>query len=707
MIVEVHIDPIAYEQTDVEWLPDRRPYGYQWQAYQQVKEALEANTTLCLFLVTPTGSGKTLASYAYSILHGMPAMGVYPTNELITDQERALRPEYERVQGWSDWAMKVDSRRLDLWQANLALKRHGETLEALLNWQRVVLTNPDILYYIVFGRYPALPGLRERLFSRLADIYSLFVFDEFHLYNVKQIANVAFLIGVLRAIQPDKGRAFVFASATPQPLFRSLLEDRLGVQVQELKAEPSHSPEARTIAHPLHLRIASADLERWQGPATLDDSIQVVDAFRHEYPSGRFVAIFDAVAAAIGVARLLRERYPGLEVGEVHGLSSATARDVATRCQATVGTSTIEVGIDFKEEREKDFLIFEARTSGQFIQRLGRIARHEKRLPIPNRAIALVPSYVCQFLARRLPQDRPITRHDLYALVEEAYEQPEEFHGYLRRHASVEMHEAISFIRRLFQPDDRPQQSAALEALIPQITGDSPARAAGKHRHYKETGILAPLLTFRGSDFEAAILDGRRDDPGFPAKRYSLLFLLRRGLFKELSEEAFLAEVEALGHDRPDWVEEVALAQRYSKRIETTEDALLGVYGHFRLESLTDKARRVWFELGQDQVWGRKGEVTVISDLSVGLDPPDPNHIRQLNRFLHRKRLVAWFMDVHPTAVRFGRALPALFPVHELRVVLPGSGAVERPWSIAFNQGAFFLSSLQWNLRNTNESRIL
>jgi hypothetical protein len=99
--------------------------------------------------------------------------------------------------------------------------------------------------------------------------------------------------------------------------------------------------------------------------------------------------------------------------------------------------------------------------------------------------------------------------------------------------------------------------------------------------------------------------------------------------------------------------------------------------------------------------------VTVISDLSVGLDPPAPNHIRQLNRFLQRKRLVAWFMDVHPAAVRFGRALPALFPVHELRVVLHGGGAVERPWSIAFNQGAFFLSSLQWNLRNTNESRIL
>ena len=57
-----------------------------------LKQALTGNETACLFLVTPTGSGKTLASYAYAINHAIPAFGVYPTNELIRDQERALKP---------------------------------------------------------------------------------------------------------------------------------------------------------------------------------------------------------------------------------------------------------------------------------------------------------------------------------------------------------------------------------------------------------------------------------------------------------------------------------------------------------------------------------------------------------------------------------------------------------------------------------------
>jgi hypothetical protein len=91
---------------------------------------------------------------------------------------------------------------------------HGETLERLLNWRRIILTNPDILYYVAFGRYPERsdrPGQRQRLFTLLGSIYRLWVFDEFHLYNTKQMADMVFLIGALQAINPDVGRVFIFS----------------------------------------------------------------------------------------------------------------------------------------------------------------------------------------------------------------------------------------------------------------------------------------------------------------------------------------------------------------------------------------------------------------------------------------------------------------------------------------------------------------
>lgn len=171
-------------------------------------EALERKETLCLFLVTPTGSGKTLASYTHSILTGELVLGVYPTNELIADQERALKAEFEAL--GTNRVLRVDSSELDRWQVDFDLKRHSETLETLLRWQPVLLTNPDILFYLFFGLYQGQPGIAQRLFTLVGDVYSTFVFDEFHLYNIKQVADVAFLVGALQRINPARGRVFIF-----------------------------------------------------------------------------------------------------------------------------------------------------------------------------------------------------------------------------------------------------------------------------------------------------------------------------------------------------------------------------------------------------------------------------------------------------------------------------------------------------------------
>ena len=131
----------------------------------------------------------------------------------------------------------------------------------------------------------------------------------------------------------------------------------------------------------------------------------------------------------------------------------------------------------------------------------------------------------------------------------------------------------------------------------------------------------------------------------------------------------------------------------------------MGVYGYFRLKELLPTARRVWFEVEQDEIWSKKGDVTVISGLTLVTDPPAL--LRQLNRFLQRKHLAAWFIDSPPSAIRFGRALPALFSVYELRVILPGGKASNSRWSIAFNQSAFFLSSLYWGKSGSSETLIV
>lgn len=697
--LSIAIEPLAYAQKDEKWLADWRPYHYQHQIYQLVETALERRETLCIFLTTPTGSGKTLASYAYTIEHQLPAVGVYPTNELIRDQERALRP-------WIDpdhahRLLRIDSQQLDHWQDALDKRQHAQVLETLMNWQPTILTNPDILFYTFFGLYQGPPGLSQRLFSLLGQ-YRLFIFDEFHLYNVKQMADVAFLVATLHAIHPGKGRVFIFASATPDSPARDWLRDHLRLPVEMVKGKPSSEPSARTIAHPLELTLLPADLRRWQGVETLKAYLPTLQSFVDDYPDARLVTILDSVAGAIETAHVLRRTFPSKPVGEIHGLSSTEEREEAIRRPLTVGTSTIEVGIDFKDDSEKDILIYEARTAAQSIQRFGRLARHGKELAIPNRVVALVPEYVYHFMADQLAPGQSLSRHELYRLMDEAYQRPEDFARYLKKHAPAEFTAARKNIQSLFQPDAYHRVEEGLSEAIEALTGKSSGQGWATFHRYREDHVLKPLLTFRGSGFEAAVLDERGTDPGFPAKRYNLMFLLRRGNITELSQETYLERLDALSHRRP---EEVAREQRYGKPIKRSSEELLGVYGYFRLSSLRQEVRKIWFEATEDAVCGRKAEVTVIEGLRILTEPEMP--LRRLNRHLRRKRIVAWFADVHPAAVRFGRALPPLFAVYELRIRKPGGRLSDQRWSIVFNQDAFFVDSLGWWKTQREDTAIL
>ncbi len=86
--------------------------------------------------------------------------------------------------------------------------------------------------------------------------------------------------------------------------------------------------------------------------------------------------------------------------------------------------------------------------------------------------------------------------------------------------------------------------------------------------------------------------------------------------------------------------------------------------------------------------------MTVVSGLELCTEPEV--RLQRLNRHLRRKQVVAWFVDRHPASVKLGRALPPLFEVYELHVRRPGGSLSDAPWSITFNQDAFFVDSLGW-----------
>lgn len=710
MSINLNLLPVYYAQEDAEWLLGRTPYSHQRQICELISQAMDKGEFLCVFNTSATGGGKTLASFAYSIRNQTPALGIYPTNELIEDQLRALEPEFTSAPAY--FLKKVDSRELDRWGYELDKQGHSTTLETILSWQGVVLTNPDIVYLTFFGLYsPAenLPGINQRLQAKISS-FPIFVFDEFHLYNVKQLGNVATLVGILNTLQKDTAKVFLFTSATPNPTFLDTLI-KLGISVEEVNALEVQPvvPRCRCVSHPVELSILPANLAGWEVCVTLEDNFHLIQDFIHDYPQAKSVFILDGVTDTIRLANFLRNKFGEDKVGEVHGMSSQEERKRALFCQHTVGTATIEVGIDFKAEIEKDLLVFEAKTAAQFIQRLGRLGRHLKQTNIPNRTIALVPVYVYNFINEKLKSipdlAQPvrhgattiiphrelkvcITRAELNLLINEAYKTPNQFLGYFRRYTPVEAFDLRKFIGHQFHPDLKQKIEESIDRVIETMSSRQTEKIARSHAWLKGHKMLKPLQSFRGIGFEVALID-QRETIGIPIKTYDLFFVLRRTRFKELSMKEFFRKVDEIERLYP---EEVGCLRRQLNLVNQDIDQLLGMYGYFQVKEILDKSRKVWFEVYQNKVESTEKIIT-LNGLTIATDPYCD--LYWLNQTIKKKTFVCWVSNQSPWVLNFSRGLPPLFEVYGLKVKGPGGGVSKASWSIVFNQNAYFLDCLR------------
>ena len=347
-------------------------------------------------LTTKTGSGKTQAAALPVIANGESAFFVYPTNALIEDQERSIQMLTEAM-GWKAYSYAAgdafDKRAFN--QADVVLfridadnlegirreKRHrtkGKTLKYILNVNSgkptIVLTNPDTLFLILALRY----GEGMAIFQSLRQ-YQTLVVDEFHLYGGVELAHLLFMLHYCRAQGFFRGR-LVLLSATPDENLSTILDQVIAphyVPVEDDLPYPNVKP--RTVAHPVDLRLVSSGEEQVETALRLFETLrpELTELFAQNDSDDYVPAImiFNSVMAAMYAADLLRDRYnvPAEQIGEFRGLMDRKLRSFQNKL-IVVGTSAIEVGVDFKCR----YLIFEAGDVAAFMQRFGRVGRHEE-----------------------------------------------------------------------------------------------------------------------------------------------------------------------------------------------------------------------------------------------------------------------------------------------------------------------------------------
>lgn len=723
-MISIHLTPLHYRKIEAPFLLNLTPLEHQQKTLEEVERAMLEKRTQAIINASVTGSGKTLANYAYSLLHKTPTIGVYPTNELIKDQERALIDRGVNA----DELIKLDSVELDKWQQLIQAHAHAQVLHAITgNWMQdkpVILTNPDILYLLIYNLYAyhrPFQAYRERVLQNIINNYPIIVFDEFHSYNVKQEANAAFMVTTSARLAPEKPHIFIFSSATPD---LSRLEDylhRAGIDICTVHTPPSSSGEL--VCEPIDVEMLPADLPHWLGRETIEKEFDKVLHFLEKYPAGRGVFILDSVYEAKLLAQSLANRFGWEQVGELHGYLDADARRGALECRFTVGTTTIDVGVDFTGKQAKDFIVFEARSAEQFMQRLGRIGRQRRAYQdVPNYALALIPEYVYNALKEKHPtlvQSSTCSREHFAAAIRDAYTSPNLFTGYLTKYAPLEATAAANRILKQFASDVRPEYADRLKGtvidLFPRkdnlplifdslsrrqwyiwkLFGESKLQSwniNGK-KVENETTYFKELEQFRGSsDLPCAIYDCLDEERGFfPFKIYHLPFVVRRTQFREIEEETFVEYLTQFKERFPDKVE-LFIRNLKKQRILT----------YVIVKALVDgKPQRLSFELDLEEVEAYTEQLHRFTSLRMKLQALPPCSVQNANEAIRevncKNGWLGWVSEQSPYDLMRIHKLPPLFELFPLQVISSGGGIVggqKKLWSLALGLSAIFMDSL-------------
>ena len=719
-------------------------------------DPLPKHGTLCITNSAITGGGKTLAVYAYGVEHclsGHKVLGVYPTNELLQDQKRAVRKLFQQIHG-REPREGIDGELLVVDAAFLRQeKESGEQnikiLQYILTRAKIVLTNPDILYLLCHHLYASsreMTGRNITAFTALMRDFRSIIFDEFHLYNIKQQASVLWIVGLsaqlFSNVETAQPHSFIFSSATPldeNGVFGQRLADLKKFGISTVSIQQSGDSDGRPVMEAVKLRFEAANLRAWEGEDKAIGLLPEIQSLLVQNPHHRCLYVMDAVATARRLKHELADLFGSVQVGEAHGLVRPEEKRSALRCAHTTGTSGIEVGIDFTDEYFKDVLLFEARTSPQFLQRLGRIGRNGRR-NADNMAIAIVPPEVLAYLQEypELPQQLERTRLPILLNHAFRYFDPEGFDRYLEHYAPLEAEYTCQIYLKGFECGKNPvtgkyeetqerkitkeQLSQLIQTLYPghnretvrkeilrllgsgTISGILGFRDGGgvvEQNIYRATGgktksgkfigdYFAPLINLEIPYFDQA---KSRITGAFPFHTYSLTYLLRRTECRFISKSEFFQILEQYQH--------LPEAATYRKQLEQGEPMTYAIVigdlnqprkWHFYLNSGSYR----YFKFVDKCIEQEKRDYPVldkvkrIAGLTIDLDKTDHSlDVDLVNKAMLKREAIAYIGAGNAFNVARKQRLPPLFELSELRW-----GANKYPFYIAFDLNAFFLGSL-------------
>jgi CRISPR-associated endonuclease/helicase Cas3 len=667
-------------------LSQRLPPG--WRLSQHQVETYRALTDPdgpdVIFNTAMTGDGKSLAAFLRALQNHDHLIAMYPTNELIRDQAAKMPDYLKRWQSGARYAEMYGARITELIEETRTQTHRTsrvEQIRKLLDQNSVLLTNPDLFHLMMNFKLGSQAWERKELPFEVPANFDYFVFDEFHVFGVPQIVDVVNVINYL-TIQyqhrPAGRKRFLFLSATPHPLMQAMLAQS-GLRVIEVRGEYSGVEgdgwRSITQACALHLDTVSRDrsIEAW----VQEHLTEIVQFFR-DHPGSKGAIIVNSVATAKRLRAWLQDNLPPyLSVGENTGLTSREERQASFEKSLLVGTSTVDIGVDFRI----NLLIFEATGAGTFIQRFGRLGRHTGFSAY--QAYALLPKFILERLESEPQAKAEVERTVFQQNVYDAYPQEQEFRQYTRRWGILQTAHLIAQSERAlpegtpFVADLLAQNDRAFDMTPGHGFEGVVKRYWAMANDQTQQVVLDELTSFRGSSPLSCALWDLTDDT---FKTYDLFFLLANTEFEVISEEEFKAEVRRRGLPEYEYRYQLLYLKVYHY-VPEREHFALGI-------------KR---ELLEHEEWLHQVQVFKGFYIRESRQP----WIDAVNRVLKKQRLVCVLSDIPARDLKRQLWLPLLFPVYRLLDLY------DSEFSIAFGKEALLLESLLFYRKTAGDTAIV
>lgn len=582
---EALVPETAEDYTKITEALQSAPLYHQWCTYMEKDADIIVNSY-------NTGTGKTKAAllrlldlaeaYKKDRHTSANVLFIAPTNELLRQHEQDVK-EFADKNDLGYMVLRLDAATIkELGQQHLGEKfiRQGDRLYQMLEDPRSVLTdneghhierhhpyvlviNPDIFYYALYGlgNYHDL----RVLFRTFVSDFQYIIIDEFHYYNAKQFANFLFFLTLSREWGYfSQGRKVSLLTATPTKEVKIYLQ-ALNLNVAYI--EPGNEPLGlqKTPA------LAPVKLQLWSTEAFNNGLVSLVSERKNEVTSwlqqGKHGAF---ISSALWRINEIYQAYGGKSneyTGRLTGAEQSHWREQHKYAPLLMATPTVDIGYNFgrpgKKRQSIDFLFFDARSSDEFIQRLGRAARvlGKEVYGMLSEVYAIVPDELLKELQQVCATNgNRMERSALNALVNATLPPKNGVYAYIRSGAIAEAFLPLYHIKKALSSDEK-QQAEQLYQAVAGVYGTKSTRSFASlsfniQKYLKIKALLPKLLQdARSKRFGVASVIVRTMDeqPNIPldaldtldeAKAQQIEGTLQRGHKMDKAEAKRLEELE-------------------------------------------------------------------------------------------------------------------------------------------------------------------